>query len=93
MIRKTFRPLLSAALVLASAVTLRAQAAEPVKERTTEGVGLTIYSQNQAQQNPYYGYQQAQPGFGVVKIWKKFPLAAGKSTLRFPDVAATIDAT
>ena len=86
------RTLRALVLSLAFLYGAAAQAQAPA-ERTTEGVGLTIYSQNQEQPNPYRGYQQPQPGFGVVKVWKKMTLAAGKSTIRFPDVAATIDAT
>ncbi len=73
------------------------------KERTTEGVGLTIYS---APADPNYGYQQQQVwnpttqqyetlpnGYAVVKEWRKIKLTAGQNTLRFTDVAQHIDAT
>ncbi len=46
-------------------------------ERTTEGVGLTVYNDGQ----------------GIVKEWRSLDLAAGKNTIRFDDVAALIDAT
>lgn len=75
------------------------------KERAEEGVGLTIYSQpaqtNQgnyyAQQRGYYDrygrWNQTTPGYAVVKEWRKINLNKGQNTLRFQDVAATIDAT
>ena len=73
--------------------------AEPPKERTTEGVGLTIYSAPAAgPQQPVYNpasqqYEIPVPGYAIVKEWRKMKLAAGTNTVRFSDVAARIDAT
>ncbi len=93
----------SAAAGLLLLTSTSAVAQKKVKERTTEGVGLTIYS---APANPNYGYQQQQVwnpttqqyetlpnGYAVVKEWRKIKLDAGKNTLRFTDVAQHIDAT
>lgn len=48
-----------------------------------------------AQQQARYGrpYNQAIPGYAVVKLERPIELAAGRSTIRFADVAALIDPT
>jgi len=82
---------------LALVLLLSCAAAE---ERTHEGVGLTIYSspvQTRRPQNvwnPHTGQWEAQePGFAIVKEWRKLRLSAGRNTIRFADVAARIDPT
>lgn len=66
------------------------------KERSDEGVGLTIYSKpaKSQQQQYYYGYQNPQEqGYAVVKEWRKLKLDSGRNVIRFEDIAAMIDAT
>ncbi|MCH8970279.1 MAG: hypothetical protein IIA66_14315, partial [Planctomycetes bacterium] len=48
-----------------------------------------------AKQQALYGrpYNQAIPGYAVVKLERPIELAAGRSTIRFADVAALIDPT
>ena len=55
---------------------------ETAKERTEEGVGLTIYSQSRETAAPgYYDnygrWVQPTPGYAVVKEWRKIKLDNG----------------
>lgn len=56
-------------------------------ERKEEGVGLTIYS------TPTKGsyYTQTQPGFAIIKEWRRLFLKKGINTTSFQDVAKLID--
>ncbi|OHB71175.1 MAG: hypothetical protein A2W23_10340, partial [Planctomycetes bacterium RBG_16_43_13] len=67
------------------------------KERTEEGVGLTVYSQSGQQAQGYYDYQgryvYSTPGYAVIKEWRKIDLKKGENVIKFQDVASTIDAT
>ncbi len=69
-------------------------------ERTTEGVGLTIYSSPFAANAPRQvwnaraqRWEMQESGYAVVKEWRKLRLEQGRNTVRFTDVAARIDAT
>lgn len=92
----------TAGLTLASLFVLSFAAcpADPPKERTTEGVGLTIYSapaapgaQQQVWNAETQRWEIPLPGYAIVKEWRRMRLAAGTNTIRFPDVASRIDAT
>lgn len=67
------------------------------RERSQEGVGLTIYSSPTQAGQPYQQqwiggrYIQVPNGFGIVKEWRKFNLDYGLNTIRFQDVAKLID--
>jgi hypothetical protein len=90
-----------AAIALVPLVVLAAACpGGPPKERTTEGVGLTIYSapaapgaQQQVWNVSTQRWELPLPGYAIVKEWRMMKLAAGTNTIRFPDVAAKIDAT
>lgn len=64
-----------------------------------EGVAVTVYSapagegsEPQGQWNPRTGaWEEAVPGFSVVKERRRIRLEAGANTIRFEDVAAGID--
>ncbi|HLF92256.1 MAG TPA: hypothetical protein VJB14_02245 [Planctomycetota bacterium] len=82
------------------AVLAAACPADPPKERTTEGVGLTIYSspaassrQPQVWNAGTQRWEIPLPGYAIVKEWRKMRLAAGTNAIRFADVASKIDAT
>jgi hypothetical protein len=75
-------------------------------DRAEAGTALTIYSSAQpggipaelyrpGQQGASYGRrgQQTIPGYAVVKVERALGLEAGRSTVRFTDVAAEIDPT
>jgi len=82
--------------LLVPLLALVAAAGEP----TDEGVGLTIYSSPGGGQprppvwNPRKQvWEQASPGFAVVKERRRLRLAGGAEAVRFTDVAALIDPT
>ncbi len=87
------RPLLIAALTLA----VGAQAAD------TRGTAITIYSSAQPGGVPVEFYRpvpgggmpngMAVPGYAMVRDTRSMSIAAGRSTVRFTDVAALIDPT
>lgn len=89
----------AATVLIPLAVLAAACPADPPKERTTEGVGLTIYSapapanQQQVWNNATQRWEMPPPGYAIVKEWRKMRLAAGTNTVRFTDVASRIDAT
>lgn len=66
-------------------------------ERTEEGIGLTVYSQSGQQAQGYYDntgrWVTQTHGFAVIKEWRKINLQKGINTIKFQDVASTIDAT
>jgi len=89
-----------AATIIPLALLAAACPADPPKERTTEGVGLTVYSaavtpgsQQQVWNVATQRWQSPVPGYAIVKEWRKIRLAAGTNTIRFTDVAEKIDAT
>ena len=91
-------------LALALSLTIHTAALAQDADRST---ALTIYSTAApgaippemyrpiARQQALYGrpYNQAIPGYAVVKLERPIELAAGRSTIRFADVAALIDPT
>jgi hypothetical protein len=85
-----------AALVMAG--TASAAAAE--ENRTSEGVGLTIYTAAPRPGQPRQNYQQVwtgsrqvqvPQGYAVVKVWRRMDLTAGRNVVRFRDVAKLIE--
>ncbi len=92
--------------VLALAISLTIHTAALAQD-SDGATALTIYStaapgaippemyRPPAQQQARYGrpYNQAIPGYAVVKLERPIELAAGRSTIRFADVAALIDPT
>jgi hypothetical protein len=90
---------IAATVLVPLAVLAAACPADPPKERTTEGVGLTIYSApasanvQQVWNNATQRWEMPLPGYAIVKEWRKMRLAAGTNTVRFADVASKIDAT
>ncbi len=60
--------------------------------RTTEGVGLTIYSSSRPPERRWAGggYVTVHAGYATVKEWRRMTLERGVSVLRFTDVAREI---
>ncbi len=100
----TYRRYQLGVLTLVLSLTIHTAALAQDADRAT---ALTIYStaapgaipaemyRPSAQQQGRYGrpYNQAIPGYAVVKLERPIELAAGRSTIRFADVAALIDPT
>ena len=78
---------LSWVLVLAAASAIGQESKKP--DRTTEGIGMTIYSSPEGQQppqprwNPQTGqWENPTIGFAIVKDWRKMTLAGGRAKVR-----------
>jgi hypothetical protein len=71
------RLLVAAALLAACSAPQRGGGTTPGKERTTPGVGVTVYN----------------GGYAIVKEWRPLELTGKLNTIRFTDVAGQIDAT